>query len=273
MQYTVDLWFVERRDAALANGLYDALWIESILRGNLVQSGDASKNNAVSKFESLWKRALKRGASRRVGARLKDCPDFVSRITMAQSKNGLSNRCRMMAKIINDLNSVDFPPKFLTPRHAAEACQRISDAFRRQPVGEPDRNGHGCVSNVEFTDQRYPEGSAIEHEFRSRTRVIDLSDAVGAGFAKADGENPGGSARDDIQTIWIVSVYEDRSSAWHNVDEASKAKFDLFKIREDVSVIELDIVDYHCFRQVVEELRALIEERRIVFVSFNQEVF
>src|SRR5262249_47521350 len=129
MQYTVDLGLVKRRDAARLNGLHNALRVEAILRGKLVQSGYAGKNNAVGEFESLWKRALKRCAPRRIGARFKDRPDFVSRITMAQGKNGLSNRRRMMAKIVNDLNSVDFSPKFLTSRYASEACQRIADAF------------------------------------------------------------------------------------------------------------------------------------------------
>src|SRR5262245_49191812 len=131
MQYTVDLGLIKRRNAALLNGLHNPLRVETILGWNLVQSGYAGKNNAVGEFEGLWKRALKCGAPRRIGARFKDRPDLVSRITMAQSKNGLPNGRRMMAKIVNDLNAVDLAPKFLTPRHAAEACQRIADAFQR----------------------------------------------------------------------------------------------------------------------------------------------
>src|SRR5260370_17164191 len=127
MQYIVDLRFVKCRDSALLNGLHNPLWVQAILRRKLVQSRNPGQNNAVGKLESLRKRALKNCASRGVGAGLKNRPDFVSWVSMAQSQQGFPNRRGVMYKIVNYFHSVDFPPQFLPARHAVETCQRAAN--------------------------------------------------------------------------------------------------------------------------------------------------
>src|SRR5512141_2581640 len=51
-----------------------------------------------------------------------------------------------------------------------------------------------------------------------------------------------------------------------------KLSFDRFKISEDVSVIELEIIQNCSFRPVVDELGAFVEKSGIVLVCFDHEV-
>src|SRR5437660_7776486 len=47
--------------------------------------------------------------------------------------------------------------------------------------------------------------------------------------------------------------------------------FDRFEIIENIRMVEFEIVEDGNFREVMEELAALVEERSIVFVSFNNK--
>ena len=71
----------------------------------------------------------------------------------------------------------------------------------------------------------------------------------------------------------IVAIQQDHSVLRNNVEQTPETQFDLIEIVEDVGVIELDVVYNHQFRQVVNELRALVEEGGVVFVAFNHKIF
>jgi hypothetical protein len=95
---------------------------------------------------------------------------------------------------------------------------------------------------------------------------------VRTAFLKTDAEHLGSGVCHDIQAIPVVRINEDKSSARHDIDQPPKAKLDFFKIGKDVSVVELNVIDNHCFREVMEKLRAFIEERGVVFITFNHEI-
>ena len=135
MQYIVDLRLVKSRDSTLLNALHNPLGVQAIMRRKLVHSRNPGQNNAVSKFESLRKGALKNCASRGVGAGLKNRPDFVSRVSMAQSEQCLSNRRGVMPKIVNYFDSVDFSAEFLPARHAVKTYQRAANFLQWQSIG------------------------------------------------------------------------------------------------------------------------------------------
>ncbi len=43
-------------------------------------------------------------------------------------------------------------------------------------------------------------------------------------------------------------------------------------VRKNIRVIEFEVVEDRDLRAVVDELRALVEERGVVFVRFNDEI-
>jgi hypothetical protein len=52
----------------------------------------------------------------------------------------------------------------------------------------------------------------------------------------------------------------------------AEAGLDLLEVVKDVGMIELDVVHDQQLGQVVDELRALIEERAVVFVPLDHEM-
>jgi len=129
--------------AALGVGLLCGLWngflvavlrIQPIVRWQLIHSGHPRQNNAIRKLQRFRKRSLKDGAPCRVRSRFEDGPDFVSRISMSQRKKRFANRCRMMGKVIDHLDPVDFAAKFLATRYPCESSQCVVNHFDRQPV-------------------------------------------------------------------------------------------------------------------------------------------
>ena len=74
------------------------------------------------------------------------------------------------------------------------------------------------------------------------------------------------------QRIGVVGAEEQQAAARHEVDETPERQRIGVEIGVDVGVIELDVVDDGDVRQVLQELRGLVEERAVVFVAFDDEV-
>ena len=47
--------------------------------------------------------------------------------------------------------------------------------------------------------------------------------------------------------------------------------FDCFEVREDIAVVEFDVGNDEAPRTIVDELRALVEERGVVLVGLDDE--
>src|SRR5439155_16407591 len=69
-----------------------------------------------------------------------------------------------------------------------------------------------------------------------------------------------------------VGADEQETTAWHEVDQPAKREPHGIEIGVDVSVIEFDVVDDGDVRQVLQELRRLVEERAVVLVALDQEI-
>ena len=71
----------------------------------------------------------------------------------------------------------------------------------------------------------------------------------------------------------IVAVAEQQAVARHEPDEMAERLLHRREVGEDVRVIELEVVDDGDFGQVMDELAALVEKRRVVFVALDDEPF
>ena len=60
--------------------------------------------------------------------------------------------------------------------------------------------------------------------------------------------------------------------ARHRAHEVMELPFDRGEVGEDVRVVELEVVEDRRARPVVHELRALVEERRVVLVGLDDEI-
>ena len=69
----------------------------------------------------------------------------------------------------------------------------------------------------------------------------------------------------------FASIRDDQAIAAERAHQMMKLGLDRSQIRKDVRVIELEVVQNRGARMVVDELRALVEERRVVLVGFDHE--
>ena len=77
----------------------------------------------------------------------------------------------------------------------------------------------------------------------------------------------------DFEAVGVIAVDEGHAVARDDVEQAAEGEFDLVERVVDVRVVELDVVDDDALGQVVEELRALVEEGGVVFVAFEHVEF
>ena len=76
----------------------------------------------------------------------------------------------------------------------------------------------------------------------------------------------------DLDAIVVVAVDQHHSIFGHDVEQPFKAQFDFVDVVKNIRVIELDVVHDHELREVMNELRALVEKRAVVFVAFDDEI-
>jgi hypothetical protein len=66
------------------------------------------------------------------------------------------------------------------------------------------------------------------------------------------------------------AVRDDQPAGGHRADEMVELPFDGREVREDVRVVVLEVVQHRRARPVVDELGALVEERRVVLVGLDR---
>ncbi len=102
------------------------------------------------------------------------------------------------------------------------------------------------------------------HAVFGRQRLPAAFDAEPLHFAPA-------AAREHALQRVFAAVRDDPADAGDRPHEVVELRFDSGEIGEDVGVIEFEVVQDRGARPVVDELRALVEERRVVFVGLDHE--
>ena len=145
------------------------------------------------------------------------------------------------------------------------------------PTAAPDRKRRERVAHVERAEQRQLEAanrlaSATNAE-RGRgaldPEIVRLP--VGA-VRDSKSLDPALCAARQRSRFGVVRPEEEKAAPWNQVDEALKGDADRREIGIDVGVIELDVVDHADVREVLEELRGLVEERAVVLVPLDHEL-
>jgi hypothetical protein len=78
-------------------------------------------------------------------------------------------------------------------------------------------------------------------------------------------------SREDLAHVRVIAVGDNQPATRDNRHQLSERPLHRSQITENIGVIELDIVEDHRVGQVVDELAALVEERRVVFVALDDE--
>ena len=130
------------------------------------------------------------------------------------------------------------------------SCGR-SGGQRTMPCGAP-AEGHRAV--------------AVDPPI-GRRRAVGR-DELGAGEALDFGPR---AARQHAIEARRLGVHDEAPRPGHGADEVMELGLDGGHVREDVGVVVFEVVEDRGARPVVHELRALVEERRVVFVGLDHE--
>ncbi len=83
--------------------------------------------------------------------------------------------------------------------------------------------------------------------------------------------HPALRASNHLAHVGILAVGDDHSAPWHDGHQLAERALHRRQIGKNVGVVKLDIIQDHRVGQVVDELAALVEKRRVVFVALNNE--
>ena len=175
----------------------------------------------------------------------------------------------MVREVVDDLDTVFLALELLSPRDAAEGDQALADLVRSESAEARRRCGHRRVADIEFAGHRHGVAFASEDERTTRLVVFYAGDAEGVFLAEANGRHRTGRFLRYVEAVFLIAVHEGHAVARDDVEEAFEAQLDLLDVVVDIRVVELDVVHHHAFGQVVEELGALVEEGRVVFIAFE----
>src|ERR1051326_1640659 len=178
-----------------------------------------------------------------------------------------------MSKVVDHFYATRFAANLLPTRDPLKTLQRIVDLRFGNVVKSRRGDGHRRVAHIEFADEGNFEDVITEFESRTVGRITDVANSLRAIFGEPDLDHLRAAISRDFDTVVVVAVDQDHSVFRHDVEQALKTELDLVDVAKDVGVIELDIVHDHQFGQVMNELRALVEKRSVVFVAFDHEIF
>ena len=191
---------------------------------------------------------------------------------LGEALQGLADRGRVMAEVVDDRNAADDTADFLTALDTAELHQGLPDDGGRDAVEMSRGDSHGGVADIELP--RHRDLKLLPEDLEPTTPVLlpGMEDPVAGILREPDFHDRGMAVARDIDAVRIVRVHQHHALRRDDIQEPPEAELDLVEILEDVRMVELDVVHHHQFRQVVEELGALVEEGRVVLISLDHEV-
>src|SRR5687767_2519481 len=186
----------------------------------------------------------------------------------------------MMGEIIDHGYPTLFTFHFAAASHVLKTTQSLPDdvALNTPGVGRDDY----CqtVEQIESAHQRRLESPPIDAFARNGKttevrREIRFSNAPPGIFSYAECFNLRKEFRthrvDNIPNIHAVPSRNQPSVCGNQIHETPEREFYSIKIFVDIGVIKLDVINDADLRQVVHELRTLIEVSSVVFVSFDNK--
>src|SRR6185369_15677196 len=111
-----------------------------------------------------------------------------------------------------------------------------------------------------------------QSEMGSMGPIGHISDSLGAILRKSHLHDRREAILGDLDAARVVSVEDDHAILRHDIDQPTEAQFYRREIVENVGVVELDVVDHKQFRQVMDELRALVEKGAVIFVALDHKM-
>ncbi len=242
------------------------------------RSEDGRDDHFVCAGERAREVVLEHPPARRRRARLEHRPDAGVRVRRAQAGQRLGDRGRMVREVVVHRDAVRRADHLEPPLDAGERPQPLGDALgadahlgrdgdRRERVAHvvradaaaarSRRTARRRAARRSASRRRPARGRAPASPRPRRARTSATRERAAATRSRARGLSAPTTSRPRRGT----RLTSRRNASDHGVE-----------VGVDVRVVELDVVDDGDVRQVLQELRRLVEERAVVLVALDHEV-
>jgi len=234
---------------------------------------DAGEDDFVGESEAFDQFALEDVAAEGVGAGFEHGPETAARVRGAKGAEGLANGGGVVGEVVDDDDAVDFHADFKATADAAERGERLGNGLGSNSLPCRERGGGRGIERVVFTGHG-------EGEHGPGLAGAEQTPVTGAVLETEIGEAPGGISEESVtfnvtksagHAFGDVLRGNDAAAAGDEIDEAFEGGSDRVEVRIDVGMVELDVGEDEGVGKIVHELRALIEESRVVLVAFDDE--
>ncbi len=178
----------------------------------------------------------------------------------------------MMRKIVIDRDITDDAAQFHPAFDVLKPRQRLQSLVERNadvPCGEQCRRRVGAIVFATQRPRRFTDDLIAAHQAQRTIGVVAFNPPAGR-LIEALNRRPATASENTIETRF-AGVADNQPIARQGSHQMMELRLDRRQISEDIRMIELKIVQYRRSRTIVDEFRALIAERGIVLVSFDDK--
>ena len=158
----------------------------------------------------------------------------------------------------------------LANRPSAAAASGGIDAGLSRPPRSPPARSRGCARRAASSARVRPAGPPWQTRRSHRRRTVPDRPALGGSRSARPASSSRASSTRASRGIGAVG--DDPPARRHRAHEVMELRFDRREVGKDVGVVELEVVQDRGPGTVMDELRALVEERGVVLVGFDHEV-
>ena len=251
----------------------ESRWPSGTLPGQVRRRDD----HAVRAGERPGEAVLERAGLGRVGPRLEDGHETPVLPQGPQGGQGGGHGGRVVGEVVVDRDASRLPAHLQPALDAPEGGERRPRQRGLDPGLGRRREGRQRVADVVLPPHRQGELPLVppvthQPEAGPPWPGRDLGRAPVGALVQPEGLDPAARAIQDLHEGRALGSGDEQPVAGDDVHQAHERDLDGGEVRVDVRVVELDVADDRHVREVVDELRPLVEEGTVVLVTLDHEV-
>jgi len=210
-----------------------------------------------------------------VRARLEDSQDALGRPHLAaQAADGGAHGGGVVGEVVVDLHATRLAAQFQAPAHIGEGGQRSAGGIGRHAHMFGRADGSQRVHLVVFAQQLPFHAAQLEAAAQHVESLRFAARAQAAGFLALGAEAlhlaPAAARQHALERL-VARVDHQAPARRHRAHEVVELGLDRRQVGKDVGVVVFQVVEHGSAWPVMHELAALVEERGVVLVGFDDE--
>ena len=191
----------------------------------------------------------------------------------AQAVQGGGDGRGVVGEVVVDAHAVHFAAQLHAALHALEAAQGGGTVFQGDAhMARRQQRRHGVIDVMATGERPVHHGNVrplFHHREAGAVRALQPVARVGL-LAEPFHLAPAAPRQGFLQGGFAVGQNHPAQGR-HGAQQMVKLGLDGGQVRKDIRVVELEIVEHHGARPVMDELAALVEKGGVVLVRFDHE--